>query len=100
MEDVQQYVPTRTTREEYCTLGDDEPIKVTVDMFHHILFGMQGTSSKHSAIHFSHTGGDQMTAARGEEVSGFGPTQRGGETDLTAYSQLWKIGMLGVKQSK
>lgn len=39
MEDLQQYVPTRTTTSEYQTCGVDSPVTVTLDDFHYVLFG-------------------------------------------------------------
>ena len=40
MEDVHQYVPIHTTTKEYSIYSADEPITVTLDDFHHVLFGM------------------------------------------------------------
>ena len=39
MADLQQYIPTVTTTEEYMTIESDKPISVILDDFHHILFG-------------------------------------------------------------
>ena len=39
MHDLQQYVPTVTTTEEYNLCGSDSGVTVTVDDFHSTLFG-------------------------------------------------------------
>ena len=39
MDDLQKYVSTLTTRNEYCVSGSDEPVEFTLDDFHYILFG-------------------------------------------------------------
>ena len=65
IDDVHQYVPTHTTTGEYCTLGDDETITVTLDNFHHILFGEQHYIFRCIyLVKRMNTGDDQMTAAR------------------------------------
>ena len=39
MDDLQMYVPTLTTKNEYCVSGSDETVKFTLDDFHYILYG-------------------------------------------------------------